>query len=165
MFGSSWTPFVQPVGWVAWPGASGIGSSPPTESAWSLLRYGQNVTAVESCTPDGQAESATAEPLTGFSGTGGLYVVAEGVTMSGHTAGPGVGRVTLPVRSPHQSFVAVTGVAVFGVVPSFVVFSTPKALSVMLLPVMLEGPAPTSRTPAPSRRFWLLSACSPSGYG
>src|SRR5215470_12687524 len=156
MFGSSWTPLVQPVGSVAGPGASGIGSSPLTESAWSLLRYGQNVTAVESCTPDGQAESATVEPLTGFSGTGGLGV-APGLTMSVQIAGPGFGSETFPVRSPHQSLVAVTGMAVFGVVPSLVVFSTPKALSVMLLPVMLEDPAPTSRTPAASRRFWLLS--------
>ncbi len=49
-----------------------------------------------------------------------------GVTMSGHTAGPGVGSETDPVRSPHQSFVAATGVAVFGVVPSLVVLRTPK---------------------------------------
>src|SRR5215831_6800707 len=158
MFGSSWAPFVQPLGVVAAPGASGIGSSPLTESAWSLSRYGQKVTAAESCTPDGQAESATGEPLTGFSGTGGLMVVADGLTMSGQTAGPGFGSETDPVRSPHQSFVAVTGVAVFGVVPSLVVLSTPKALSVMLLPVMLEDPAPTSRTPAASWRFWLFSA-------
>src|SRR5262249_61892077 len=85
--------------------------------------------------------------------------------MSGHTAGPGAGRVTVPVRRPHQSFVAATGVAVFGVVPSLVVLSTPKALSVMLLSVMLEDPAPTSLTPAASRRFWLFSAGSPSGDG
>src|SRR5690348_7338992 len=103
MFGSSWTPFVQPVGPVAVPGASGIGSSPFTESAWSLSRYGQKVTAVESDTPDGQAESATGEPLTGFSGTGGLAVVGDGLTMSGQTAGPGVGSETDPVRRPHQS--------------------------------------------------------------
>src|SRR5215469_10906453 len=157
MFGSIWTPFVQPVGPVAGPGASGIGSSPLTESAWSLSRYGQNVTAVECCTPDGQEESATAEPLTGFSGTGGLGV-APGLTMSVQIAGPVVGSETFPVRSPHQSLVAVTGVSVFGVVPSLVVFSTPKALSVTLLSVMLEGPAPTSLTPAASRRFWLFSA-------
>src|SRR6516164_2579279 len=64
--------------------------------------------------------------------------------MSGQTAGPGVGSETDPVRSPHQSFVAATGVVVFGVVPSLVVLSTPKPLSVMLLSVMLEDPAPTS---------------------
>jgi len=121
------------------------------------LRYGQNATAVESWTPGGQAGSATAEPLTGFSGTGGLGV-APGLAMSVQIAGPVFGRETFPVRSPHQSLVAVTGVAVFGVVPSLVVFSTPKALSVTLLSVMLEEPAPTSLTPAASRRFWLPSA-------
>src|SRR5215831_15706983 len=106
----------------------------------------------------GPAASGIGEPLTGFSGTGGLLVVAEGLTMSVQTAGPGFGSETVPVRSPHQSLVAVTGVPVFGVVPSLVVLSTPKALSVMLLSVMLEDPAPTSLTPAASRRFWLFSA-------
>jgi hypothetical protein len=84
--------------------------------------------------------------------------VADGLTMSGQTAGPGFGSETVPARSPHQSFVALTGVSVLGVVPSLVVLSTPKALSVMLLSVMLEDPAPMSLTPAPSRRFWLFSA-------
>src|SRR5215470_12134712 len=158
MFGSSPTPPGQPFGSLAGPGASGIGSSPLTESAWSLLRYGQNVTAAESCTPVGHAGSATGEPLTGFSGTGGLTVVAGGLAMSAQTAGPGFGSETVPVRRPHQSFVAVTGVAVLALVPSLVVFSTPKPLSVMLLSVMLEVPAPTSLTPAASRRFWLFSA-------
>ena len=98
-----------------------------------LERYGQNVTASESETPAGQLAFGTGEPLTGFSGTGGLYVVADGVTTSGQTAGPGVGSVTAPVRRPHQLFSAGTGVAVFGVIPSSVVLSTPNALSMMLL--------------------------------
>src|SRR5262249_56396917 len=123
------------------------------ESGWALLRYGQTVTGVEAWTPGGEEESAVAEPLTGFSGTGGLGM-APGLAMSVQIAGPVFGRETFPVRSPHQSLVAATGVAVFGVVPSLVVFSTPKALSVMLLSVMLEDPAPTSLTPAASRRFW-----------
>jgi hypothetical protein len=37
-----------------------------------LDRYGQNVTESESMTSDGQFASATGEPLTGFSGIGGL---------------------------------------------------------------------------------------------
>ena len=53
-------------------GASGIGYSPPTVSAWLFERYGQNVTAFESETPAGQLAFAVAEPFTGFSGAGGL---------------------------------------------------------------------------------------------
>ena len=42
-------------------------------SAWSLERYGQNVTASESETPAGQLRvRRPALPFTGFSGTGGL---------------------------------------------------------------------------------------------
>ena len=73
MFGSNWTPFdVQFGGSSIATGASGIGYSPPSVSDWTLERYGQNVTAFESETPAGQLALATAEPLTGFSGTGGL---------------------------------------------------------------------------------------------
>src|SRR5882724_6759701 len=115
------------------PGALATGSSPAVVSAWSLSRYGQNVTAAESETPAGQLASSTGAPLTGFSGTGGLSVVADGETMSGQTAGPGVGRDTVPVHRPHQSLVAVTGAAALAVVPSSVVLRTPNALSVMLL--------------------------------
>src|SRR6266705_3029273 len=76
MFGSYSGPLVQFDGCFAAPGAVGIGNSPATESAWSLLRYGQNVTADES-TPVGHAGSATGDPLTGFSGTGGLLAVVS----------------------------------------------------------------------------------------
>ena len=59
----------------------------------------------------GAAGSGTGLPLTGFSGTGGLNVVAEARRV-GQTAGPGVGKVTAPVRRPHQLFCAWTGTAV-----------------------------------------------------
>ena len=49
--------------------------------------------------------------------------------------------------------------------PLAVVLRTPKALSAMLLSVIDEAAAPTSRTPAPSRRFALFSAWLPRGYG
>ena len=101
--------------------------------------------------------------MTGFSGIGGLGVVAGGATGFAHTAGPGVGRVTAPVRRPHQSLRASTGTAPLLVVPSSVVLSTPNALSVMLLAEIAEAAAPTRRTPAPRRRFWLLVALLPSG--
>src|ERR1700758_2388107 len=101
MFGSYCTPpIVQFAGSVCAIGAAGIGHSPPTESAWSLERYGQNVTASESETPTGQLVSTTGLPFTGFSGIGGLNVVALGAATFGHTAGPGVGSVTVPVRRP-----------------------------------------------------------------
>src|SRR6185369_18016362 len=92
-------------------------------------------------------------------------VVDEGATTSGQTAGPGVGSVTVPVRRPHQLFAAEAGVAAFAVTPSSVVLRTPNALSVMLLFVIVDAAAPTRRTAAPSRRFWLFSAWLPSGYG
>src|SRR3954471_24868941 len=159
MLGSNWTPLdVQFCGSAIVIGASGIGNSPPTVSAWSLERYGQNVTAFESETPAGQFASPTEEPFTGFSGTGGWYVVAEGEATSCQTAGPGVGSVTVPVRRPHQLFVAETGVAVLFDVPSAVVLRTLNALSVMLLAAIVEACASTRRTPAPSRRFALFSA-------
>src|SRR5215471_5695231 len=142
----------------ATPGVFGIGYSPSSVSAWLPSRYGQNVTAAESDTPDGQLVSATGAPFTGFSGTGGLYVVPDGLPMSGHTAGPGVGSVTEPVRRPHQSSCAATGAAVLAVMPSSAVLITPNALSVMLLAEIVEAAAATRRTPAPSRRFWLLVA-------
>src|SRR6266496_3725079 len=162
MFGSYSAPLVQFDGGFAAPGAVGIGSSPATESAWSLLRYGQNVTAEES-TPVGHAGSATGVPLTGFSGTGGLAVVPGSATF-GQIAGPGVGSVTVPVRSPHQLFAACTGV-VLAVVPSGAVLMTPNALSVMLLFSILDAAAPTSRMPAPRCRVWLPSVWLPRGYG
>src|SRR5215467_540972 len=140
MFGSSCTPLVHD-GAPLRPGASAIAYSPDVLSAWSLERYGQNVTALESETPAGQALLATGEPLTGFSGTGGLIVV--GVRTSGQTAGPAVGSVTVPVRRPHQLLRASTGVLA-AVVPSAAVLMTPKALSVMLLRVIDDAPAPTS---------------------
>src|SRR5215213_10459655 len=165
MFGSSSVPLVQDAGSVVAMGACAIGCSPPSWSDCVLERYGQNVTALESDTPAGQLASGTAAPLTGFSGIGGLYVVADGVTASGQTAGPGVGSVTAPVRRPHQLFCASTGLATFGEVPSTVVFRTPNALSVMLLRAIIDPTAPTSRTPAPRRRFWLFSAWLPRAYG
>src|SRR6476620_11999720 len=116
MFGSSCVPFVHDAGSVVAIGAWAIGCSPPTWSDCVLERYGQKVTALESDTPAGQFASGTGAPLTGFSGIGGLKLV--GATTSGQTAGPGVGTVTAPVRSPHQSFCASTGLAAFGVVPS-----------------------------------------------
>src|SRR6266536_2564223 len=163
MFGSYSGPLVQFDGCFAAPGAVGIGNSPATESAWSLLRYGQNVTALESITPVGHAGSATGEPLTGFSGTGGLAVVPGSAT-SGQIAGPGVGSVTVPVRNPHQLLFACTGM-LLAVVPSGAVLMTPNALSVMLLFSMLEAAAPASRTPAPRCRFSLPSVRLPRGYG
>src|SRR3954468_9203572 len=161
MFGSSSVPLVHDAGSVVAIGACAIGCSPPTWSDCVLERYGQKVTALESETPAGQFASGTAAPLTGFSGIGGLNVVADGVTTSGHTAGPGVGSVTVPVRSPHQLSCASTGLATFGDVPSSMVFRTPNALSVMLLREMIDPTAPTRRTPAPRRRFWLFSAWLP----
>ena len=82
--------------------------------------------------------------------------------MFAHTAGPGVGSVTRPVRSPHQSFCAATGVAVLLFSPSSVVLRTPNALSAMLLCVTDDAAAPTRRTPAPRRRFALFSAWLPT---
>jgi len=84
-------------------GTAGIGHSPPTVSDCVLERYGQNVTESESVTPVGQLAFATGEPLTGFSGIGGLKV-PPGVVVFGHTAGPGVGSgigaEAEPTRSP-----------------------------------------------------------------
>src|SRR5215471_2874821 len=162
MFGSSPTgPLVQDAGSACAIGASGIGHSPPTESDCVLARYGQNCTESEFETPAGQDASATGEPFTGFSGTGGL-TVPPGAVVLVHTAGPGVGSVNVPVRTPHQSFCALTGVAVLLLCPSSVVLRTPNALSVMLLCVTDDAAAPTRRTPAPSRRFWLFSAWLPT---
>jgi hypothetical protein len=62
-------------------------------------------------------------------------------------------------------FCAATGVAVLLLSPSSVVFRTPNALSVRLLCVTDEAAAPTRRTAAPSRRFWLFSAWLPFGNG
>src|SRR3954453_11489035 len=166
MFGSYCTPpTVQFGGSVCAIGEAAIGHSPPSVSAWSLERYGQNVTASESETPRGQFVSATGLPLTGFSGIGGVNVVAEGLAMFGQTAGAAVGSVPLPVRRAHWPFCAVTGVAAFPVVPASVTLMTPNALSAMLLLEIDEAAAPTRRTPPPSWRFWLLSAWFPSGYG
>src|SRR6476646_905926 len=112
MFGSYATgPLVQGAGSVCAIGACGIGCSPPTESDCVLERYGQNCTESEFETPAGQAASGTGDPFTGFSVTGGL-AVPPGAVVFAHTAGPGVGSVTTPVRRPHQSFCAATGVAV-----------------------------------------------------
>src|SRR6476619_6062659 len=104
MFGSSCTEPVVQFGGSVWAiGASGIGHSPPTVSDCVLERYGQNETASELMTPAGQLASATGEPFTGFSGIGGLKVL-PGVTVFGHTAGPGVGSgigaALDPTRSP-----------------------------------------------------------------
>src|SRR5262249_54733004 len=74
------------------------------------------------------------------------------------------GRDSVPVRTPHQSFCALTGVAVLLPCPSSVVLRTPNALSVMLLCVTDEAAAPTRRTAAPSRRFWSFSAWLPTAY-
>src|SRR6266542_1377911 len=149
MFGSYSGPLVQFDGGFAAPGAVGIGSSPATESAWSLLRYGQNVTAEES-TPVGHAGSATGVPLTGFSGTGGLAVVPGSATF-GQIAGPGVGSVTVPVRSPHQLFAACTGVVLAGVGANTLCTGEPSPLTRLdetVSPVICtEAPAPT-RTPS-----------------
>jgi hypothetical protein len=60
---------------------------------------------------------------------------------------------------------AETGVAVFGVTPSSVVLRTPNALSVMFDRVTVDAAAPTSRTAAPRRRFWLFSVWFARGYG
>jgi hypothetical protein len=49
--------------------------------------------------------------------------------------------------------------------PSSVVLSAPNALSVMLLCVSEEAAAPTRRTAAPRRRFWLFSEWLPSANG
>src|SRR4051794_22803324 len=97
MFGSNCTvPEVQFGGSVCAIGAAGIGHSPPTVSDCVLERYGQKVTLSESDTPDGQFASATAAPLTGFSGIGGLNV-PPGLVVFDHTAGPGVGSVSVAV--------------------------------------------------------------------
>src|SRR5437762_7014422 len=148
MFGSSCSPFVQPAGSVVAIGASAIGHSPPSWSDWVLERYGQKSTESESVMPPGQLASAAALPLTGFSGIGGLNVVAEGATVSGHTAGPGVGSVSVPVRTPHQAFVAVTGVVLLLPRPLSVVLRTPNALSATLLCITDVAEAPPSRPPA-----------------
>src|SRR4051812_6088880 len=118
MFGSSCVPLVQDAGSVVAIGACAIGCSPPNWSDCVLERYGQNVTALESDTPAGQFASGTAAPLTGFSGIGGLNVVADGVTTSGQTAGPGVGRVTAPVRRAPPASRARTRLAPVGDGPS-----------------------------------------------
>ena len=53
--------------------------------------------------PAGQLASATGEPLTGFSGMGGLNVL-PGVVVFGQTAGPGIssgiGAELEPTRRP-----------------------------------------------------------------
>ena len=49
--------------------------------------------------------------------------------------------------------------------PLSVVLRTPNALSVTLLCVTDEAAAPTRRTPAPRRRFWLFSAWLPNANG
>ena len=165
MFGSSCIALVQAPGSVRAIGASAIGHSPPASSDCVLDRYGQNATESEPEMPAGQFGSATGPPLTGFSGIGGLNVVADGAAVEGQTAGPGVGSVTVPVRRPHQSFCACTGVEVLLVTPFAPAFSTPNALSTMLLVVIAEAAAPTRRTPAPRRRLPLFSAWLPSGYG
>src|SRR6185312_14134475 len=156
MFGSSSVLLVHGAGSLWAIGAAAIGHSPPTWSDSVLERYGQNETLSEPETPLGQLGSATGLPLTGFSGIGGL-AVAPGAATFGQTAGPGVGSATVPVRRPHQLFEASTGVVELFETPSSFVFSTPKALSVMLLRSTVEAAAPTRRTPAPSRRFWLFS--------
>src|SRR5262245_526643 len=148
MFGSSCIPVVQLAGSPIAIGAAAIGHSPPTWSDCVLERYGQNATLSESAIPVGQLGLATGSPLTGFSGIGGLYVVADGAATSGQTAGPAVGSVTTPARRPHQLFCACTGAASLFATPSSFVFRTPNALSVMLLCVIEEAAAPTSRTPA-----------------
>src|SRR5262245_16523841 len=125
MFGSSSIPLVQLAGSFGAIGASAIGCSPPSWSDGVLERYGPNLTESESETPKGQAAFATEFPLTGFSGIGGLKVVDVGVVALGHTAGPGVGSVSAPVRRPHQLSCAWTGVAVLLVTPSAAVLSTP----------------------------------------
>src|SRR5262245_30594667 len=162
MFGSYATgPLSQGAGSVCAIGACAMGHSPPTESDCVLERYGQKCTESEFETPAGQVTSANGEPFTGFSGTGGL-TVAPGAVVFAHTAGPGMGSVNVPVRTPHQSFCASRGVAVLLLSPSSVVLRTPNALSVMLLWVTDEAAAPTRRTPAPSRRFPLFSAWLPT---
>src|ERR1044072_1585733 len=113
MFGSNCAaPEEQFAGSVCAIGACGIGHSPPTVSDCVLARYGQNVTESESMTPAGQLASATRQPLTGFSGIGGLNV-APGDDELGHTAGPGVGSgigaELEPTRRPQQSFCATAG--------------------------------------------------------
>src|SRR3954454_23950413 len=163
MLGSSCIPVVHAAGSVCAIGASAIGHSPPTWSDCVLDRYGQKATESAPATPAGHDGSATGLPLTGFSGIGGLYVVAAGEAVEGQTAGPGVGRLTAPVRRPHQLLWACTGVEVLFETPLAPVFRTPKALSVMLLAVIDDAAAPTRRTPAPSRRLPLFSAWLPSG--
>src|SRR3954471_21402656 len=161
MFGSNVAAFVQFGGSTCAIGESGIGYSPPTESDCVLDRYGQKSTLSEFLTVPGQSASVTGLPFTGFSGTGGLNV-EPGLATFGQTAGPGVGRVTVPVRRPHQLFCAATGVAVLFDVPSPVTLRTPNALSAMLLAPIVEAWASTRRTPAPSRRFALFSAWLPT---
>src|SRR4051794_5841250 len=108
MFGSSCMPGVHGAGSSTAIGAALIGNSPPTWSDCVLDRYGQKSTVSESETPAGQLGSGTGPPLTGFSGTGG-FALSPGAATFAHTAGPGVGSVTVPVRSPHQLFCACTG--------------------------------------------------------
>src|SRR5262245_48913057 len=120
MLGSSPIVLVHEDELVAVDVVSGSGNSPCAESDWALERYGQKRTASESCTPaPAQVAFGTGLPLTGFSGTGG-FGFAPGFAGSLQIAGPGVGSVTAPVRRPHQSSRASTGVALLAAVPSSV---------------------------------------------
>src|ERR1700750_1591008 len=86
-FGSKPRVLVHDAELVAGEAVSATGHSPCAVSDWALERYGQNVTASESDTPAAaQLASGTRLPLTGFSGIGGLGVVADGAAGFGHTA-------------------------------------------------------------------------------
>ena len=131
-----------------------------------LERYGQNVTESESEMPAGQLASATGEPFTGFSGIGGLNVRRQGSTCSATPPGPVSAAGSAPRWSrrgaPSSRSVRRRASPCCWLRPSSVVLRTPNALSVTLLCVTDEAAAPTRRTPAPRRRFWLFSAWLPS---
>ena len=140
MFGSYCTPpTVQFGGSVCAIGAAGIGHSPPTESAWSLERYGQNVTASESEMPTGQLASGDRVAVD--------RVLRDRRVEGGRARAGDVRPDRRAGRRQRDRAGAQAPVVVLGgdrrrrvaVVPSSVVLRTPNALSAMLLLVIVDA--------------------------
>src|SRR3954471_19794281 len=124
------------------------GNSPLFGSDWKPLRNGKKSTASDVVA----VPSASAAPLTGFSGGAGL--------VAGEIAGPGL-TARAVVRRPHQLFSAFTGAAVLAVVPSSWTLKTPYELSVRLSRWNTDAAPPIRRTAAALFRFSLLTDVPP----